>query len=113
MKAAELYYQIQRYDDAIGFLLKANQIKPDNYEAVVALGRVNLDAENYETAEKWYKAALMKNPNDIGVMASLAFTALQRGDAKAAEEAIAKLEKADSSNVDLPQFRERLRALKR
>ena len=28
VKAAELYYQIQRYDQAIEFLLKANQLKP-------------------------------------------------------------------------------------
>lgn len=113
MKAAELYYQIQRYDDAIAFLLKANQIRPDSYEAIVALGRVNLDAEQYETAEKWYKAALLKKPNDIGVLASLAFTALQRGDAKAAEQAILNLEKADPTNANLTQFRERLANLKR
>lgn len=112
MRAAELYYQIQRYDDAIGFLLKANQIRPDNYEAVVALGRVNLDAEHYETAEKWYKAALLKKPNDIAVLASLAFSALQRRDAAEAEKAIANLEKVDPNNVDLPHFRQRLAGLK-
>ena len=112
MRAAELYYQIQRYDDAIGFLLKANQIRPDNYETIVALGRVNLDAENYETSEKWYKAALLKKPNDVGVLASLAFTALQRGNATDAEKAIANLEKVDPNNADLSQFRERLATLK-
>ena len=112
MKAAELYYQIQRYDQAIEFLLKANQLKPDSYEAVVALGQVNLDAEHYDTAEKWYKAALLKKPDDTRVLASLAFTALQKGDATAATEAIANLEKVDPSNQDLPQFRERLASLK-
>ncbi len=112
MKAAELFYQIQRYDQSIEFLLKANQIKPDSFEAVVALGRVNLDAEHYDTAEKWYKAALMKKPDDKGVLASLAFTALQKGDAREAEEAIENLEKIDPSNQDLPQFRDRLASLK-
>ncbi len=112
MKAAELYYQIQRYDQAIEFLLKANQIKPDSFEAVVALGQVNLDAEHYDTAEKWYKAALMKKPDDKGVLASLAFTALQKGDAREAEKAIENLEKIDPSNEDLQQFREKLANLK-
>lgn len=112
MKAAELYYQIQRYDQAIEFLLKANQLKPDSYEAVVALGQVNLDAEHYDTAEKWYKAALLKKPDDTRVLASLAFTALQRGDATAATNAIANLEKVDPSNQDLPQLRDRLESLK-
>ncbi|MBA3515194.1 MAG: tetratricopeptide repeat protein [Pyrinomonadaceae bacterium] len=112
MKAAELFYQIQRYDQSIEFLLKANQIKPDSFEAVVALGRVNLDAEHYDTAEKWYKAALRKKPDDKRVLASLAFTALQKGDAAAATKAIADLEKIEPSNPDLPQFRDRLESLK-
>src|SRR5690348_6294583 len=43
VKAAELYYQIQRYDQAIEFLLKANQVKPTDYRTVVLLGMVNLD----------------------------------------------------------------------
>ena len=33
--AAKLEYQIQRYDQAIEFLLKANQLKPDDYEVVI------------------------------------------------------------------------------
>ncbi len=112
MKAAELFYQIQRYDQALEFLLKANQLKPDSFEAVVALGQVNLDAEHYDTAEKWYKAALLKKPDDTRVLASLAFTTLQKGDAKEAEKAIASLEKIDPSNEDLKEFRERLGKLK-
>lgn len=112
MKAAELYYQIQRYDQAIEFLLKANQLKPKSYEAVVALGQVNLDAEHYDTAEKWYRAALLKKPNDARVLASLAFSALQKGDAKEAEKAIANLEKTSPQNEDLPRFREQLSNLK-
>src|SRR5258708_40262953 len=52
LKAAELYYQIQRFDDAIGYLLKANQLQPDSYETVANLGMVNMDAGHFETAEK-------------------------------------------------------------
>src|SRR5438477_6182343 len=44
IKAAELYYQIQRYDQAIEFLLKANQLQPTDYRTVAILGMVNLDA---------------------------------------------------------------------
>src|SRR5215213_3747700 len=53
--AARLYYQIQRYDQAIEFLLKANSIKPTDYQTVAALGVVNLDAGHYDQAEKWYR----------------------------------------------------------
>ena len=110
MKAAELYYQIQRYDQALEYLLKANQLKPDSYEAIVALGQVNIDTQHYDQAEKWLKAALLKKPEDVRVLASLTFALLQKGDAAAATKAIETLEKVDPKNEDLPQFREKLRA---
>lgn len=112
VKAAELYYQIQRFDPAIEFLLKANQLKPDDYQTVLALGLVNLDAGNYEVSEKWYRAALVKRGDDLRALAGLAAATLGKGDATAAEQAIANLEKVDPTSEDLPRFRERLTALK-
>lgn len=112
MKAAELYYKIQRYEQAIEYLLKANQLQPDSFEVVVALGQVNLDAEHFDQAEKWYKVAALKKPDDLRVLASLAYTQLQKGDAAEAEKSIAKLEQSDPTNEDLPQFREKLATLK-
>ncbi|HEU4873222.1 MAG TPA: tetratricopeptide repeat protein [Pyrinomonadaceae bacterium] len=112
IKAAELYYQIQRYDQAIEFLLKANQLKPTDYRTVVILGMVNLDAGHYDTAEKWYRAAMKMKSDDVMVLAGLAAATLEKGDATAAEDAIAKLEKVDPSSVDLPQFRDKLASLK-
>ncbi len=112
VKAAELFYQIQRYDPAIEFLLKANQLKPDDYQTIVALGLVNLDAGHYEVAEKWYKAALLKKNDDVVTLAGMAAATLGKGDAKAAEQAIANLEKVDPSSEDLPRFKQRLETLK-
>ena len=113
IKAAELYYQIQRYDQAIEFLLKANQLKPTDYETVVVLGLVNLDASHYDQAEKWYRAALKMKQDDVRVLAGVAAATLGKGDAKAAEDAIAQLEKFDPSSQDLPQFKQRLASLKK
>lgn len=112
LKAAELYYQIQRYDDSIGYLLKANQLQPDNYETVANLGMVNMDAGHFETAEKWYQAALLKRPDDIRVLDGVCNVLLEQGKAKEAEDAIAKLAKADPNNQDLAQFRDKLAKLK-
>lgn len=109
--AARLEYQIQRFDQAVEFLLKANQLKPDNYEVVTMLGAANLEGAHYDMADKWYKIALAKKPDDVGVLASVAYMQLQKGDAKAAEKAIASLEKVDPSNQDLPQFRDKLKSL--
>ena len=113
MKAAELYYKIERFDQAIEYLLKANQLQPTSFEAIVALGQVNLDAGHFEQAEKWYQAAAQQKPDDVRVLASLAFSQLQKGDAGEAEKSIAKLEKADPTNEDLPNFRDKLANLKK
>ena len=113
VKAAQLYFQIQRYDQAIEYLLKANQIRPDNVETVAMLGDVNLQAGRFDEALNWYQAALKKKPGDVSLLASVAYTQLQKGDAKGAEEAIAQLEKADPSVSDLPRFKERLAELKK
>jgi tetratricopeptide (TPR) repeat protein len=113
IKAAELYYQIQRYDQAIEYLLKANTLKPTDYETVAVLGLVNLDAGHYDQAEKWYRAALKMKPDDERVLAGLAAVTLQKGDAKAAEDAIAQLEKAYPSSQDLAQFKQKLAGLKK
>jgi tetratricopeptide (TPR) repeat protein len=110
--AAELYYQIQRYDQAIEFLLKANQIKPSDQRTVALLGMVNLDAGNYDTAEKWYRVAMKMKSDDVMVLSGLAAVTLEKGDAKAAEDAIAQLEKVKPDSEDLPQFRDKLASLK-
>ena len=112
LKAAELYYQIQRYDDAIGYLLKANQLQPTDVETIAALGLVNLKAEHLETAEKWYKAALMKKPDDVRVLDGLCEVFLGQEKIKESDDAIAKLAQADPTNQSLAQYRERLAKLK-
>jgi tetratricopeptide (TPR) repeat protein len=112
LKAAELYYQIQRYDDSIAYLIKANQLRPDDFETVAGLGMVNMDAGHYEAAETWYKAALAKKPDDVRILDGYCNVLLQVGNAKAAEEAIGKLAKIDPANQDLTAFRERLATLK-
>lgn len=112
LQAADLYYQIQRYDQALEYLLKANTLKPTDYKTVVLLGMVNLDAGHYDQAEKWYRAAMKMKSDDVMVLAGLAATTLQKGDAKAAEDAIAQLEKVDPNSEDLPQFRNKLASLK-
>lgn len=112
VEAAQLYFQIQRFDQAIEYLLKANQLKPTDYETVANLGLVNLDAGHYDQAEKWYRAALKMKSDDPRVLAGVAAATLGKGDAKAAEEAIAQLEKFDPNSQDLPQFKQQLAGLK-
>ncbi len=78
LKAAELYYQIQKFDGAIEFLKKANKLKPDDYETLINLGNTYFDSGNYADAEKWYSAALAKKPDDINVRTDLGLTFIFR-----------------------------------
>jgi tetratricopeptide (TPR) repeat protein len=110
--AARLEFQIGQFEEAIKFLLAANQIKPDDYDVLLWLGAANLEANHLDAAEKWYKAAQVKNSKDISVAASLAFISLQRGDVKSAERAIANLERLSPDSPDLQNFRNKLAELK-
>lgn len=74
IKAADAYYQIGRFDDAITFLKAANKLKPEEREVIVHLGNANFDSEKYEEAEKWYVAALAKKADDANVRTDLGLT---------------------------------------
>jgi tetratricopeptide (TPR) repeat protein len=112
LKAAQLYYQIQRYDDSIAYLLKANQLRPDDPETAGNLGMVNMDAGHFEAAETWYKAAITKKPDEVQILAGYCNVLLELGKAKEAEAVLAKLEKLDPTGPDVARFSERLKSLK-
>lgn len=74
LNAGDLYYQIQRFDEAAKFYERAAKLRPDAKEVLVKTGNAYFDAEKYETAEKWYAAALAKNPDDANVRTDLGLT---------------------------------------
>ncbi len=112
LTAAKLEYQIQRFDQAIEYLLIANKLKPNDFNVLGMLGVANMDAGHFDAAEKWYRAAMIKKPDDIPVIDGLCAVLLSKGDAKGAEEAINKLAKIDPTNQDLPQFKTKLAEMK-
>ncbi len=112
LTAAKLEYQIQRFDQAIEYLLIANKLRPNDADVLAMLAVANLDAGHFDAAEQWYRAALLKKPNDIPLLDGLCAALLSKGDAKGAEDAINKLAKIDPTNQDLPQFRDKLAELK-
>lgn len=74
IKAAELYYQIQRFEGSIEFLKRANELQPENYDVMVNLGNAFFDASKYEDAEKTYAKALTKKPGDLNVRTDMGLT---------------------------------------
>ena len=74
MTAADLYYQIQKFDDAAKYYEAANKLKPTEVEPMIKAGNAYFDAEKYEPAEKWYVAALAKDSTNINVRTDLGLT---------------------------------------
>jgi len=71
LKAASLFSQVQRYDQALEFLDHAYKIKPNDFEVLTQLGNVNFDLKRYPEAEKWYQLALKIKPDDASVRTDL------------------------------------------
>ena len=78
LKAAEFYYQIERFEGAIEFLKRANEIKPESREVLVHLANAYFDSGKYEEAEKWYVAALAKKDDDVNARTDLGLTFIFR-----------------------------------
>lgn len=74
MTAADLYYQIQRFDDAAKYYEAAVKLKPNEAEPLIKAGNAYFDAEKYEIAEKWYLQALEKEPKNLAVRTDLGLT---------------------------------------
>ncbi|HLM01371.1 MAG TPA: tetratricopeptide repeat protein [Pyrinomonadaceae bacterium] len=65
--AANMYYQIDRFAEAVKYYESANRILPDHYQTLVRLGNSNYGLRNYTEAEKWYAQALKIKPDDVDV----------------------------------------------
>lgn len=78
IKAAELYYGVERYDSAIEYLERANKLKPDDYVTLVNLANAYFDSGKYKEAEKWYTTALGKQADDVNVRTDLGLTFMFR-----------------------------------
>ena len=74
MTAGDLYYQIQRFEDAAKYYEIAVNLKPSDAEPLIKAGNANFDAEKYEQAEKWYLLALEKDPKNLSVRTDLGLT---------------------------------------
>lgn len=74
MTAADLYYQIQRFDDAALLYETAAKLKPAEIEPMIKAGNAYFDGEKYEQAERWYTQALAKDDKNIEVRTDLGLT---------------------------------------
>lgn len=74
MTAGDLYYQIQRFEDAANFYEAASKLRPADIEPVTKLGNSLFESEKYAEAEKQYLKVLAKEPKNINVRTDLGLT---------------------------------------
>lgn len=74
MTAGDLYYQIQRFDEAVEFYDRANRLRPAETEPSLKMANAHFDAGRYLEAEQLYSAVLKKTPNDVNVRNDLGLT---------------------------------------
>lgn len=108
-KAADLYYQIQRYDEAIAYLKKANRLRPDDVETIILLGLANTEAGNLEAALTWLRAGLEYKPNNVVALEAYCLVLIHQGETSQADQALDHLTQLDPNNPDLPQIRTALK----
>ena len=49
-------------------------LRPDDYGVFVGLGNLNYEPRRFEVAERWYREALKKRPDDVNVRTDLGLT---------------------------------------
>jgi len=95
--AAEAQLEAEEWAAALEFLTRANELRPDDYGTLVKLGHANSEAGKYDAAEKWFKAALAKKPDDNDARSELALTYYLRTP-KQPDRAIAELSRGLQAN---------------
>ena len=91
--AARLSAQADAFDDAVKYYERANKLKPEDYETIVALGNTLFDANKFVEAEKWYASALAKNADDVNVRTDMGLTLMFR-EPPELERAVAEFNKS-------------------
>jgi len=76
--AGDMYAQIGRFPDAVGFYEKAQAANPNDFETNVKLANGYFDSRQFEKAAGFYEKALAKNPSDVGARTDLGITFVER-----------------------------------
>jgi tetratricopeptide (TPR) repeat protein len=74
LEAGDMYIEIQRFDEALGFYSKAAELKPRSFDAHANIGRIYFEKRQYEKAGEYYEKALSIDDTNIGLRSDLGLT---------------------------------------
>lgn len=78
MKTGDLYAQIGRFEEAIGFYKRGLALKPDDKQVHLVIANAYFDAGQFENAGDHYSKVLELEPTNISARTDLATTYVQR-----------------------------------
>lgn len=78
MSAAANFYQLGQHKEVITYLERALALRPDNTDALVAMGNIRYDTGDFNAAATFYERALAIQPANPDVRTDLGNTYFQR-----------------------------------
>jgi len=109
------YYSDQKdYANAEKWYRAELDAKPQDADSIIELGATYIDREppNPDKAIDYLQSVLKTNPSNAHALIHLTQAYLQKKDAKAASESLAKAKQSDPSNKMLPDLEKQVNALK-
>lgn len=89
--AAESYYELKDYDNALVYGRRAEQIDPNRAEVQKLLGDIYGSQKDYESAIRYYKRLLETDSNDPNAMMSLAVAYMNTNQYEPAKELLTEV----------------------
>ncbi|HKY06292.1 MAG TPA: tetratricopeptide repeat protein [Blastocatellia bacterium] len=91
--AARTFFQIGRIPDAIEYLKRAYEVKPDDINVTANIGILYSEQKDYAEAEKWFRRAIEISPDESELYVELGATFIQREPAQP-DKAVEELQRA-------------------
>jgi Flp pilus assembly protein TadD len=91
--AARAFFQIGRMAEAIEYLKKAHEVKPDDINVTANIGILYSEQKNFVEAEKWFRQAIEISPDESELHVELGATFIQR-EPPEPEKAVEQLQRA-------------------
>ncbi|MCA1621852.1 MAG: tetratricopeptide repeat protein [Acidobacteria bacterium] len=101
-------YDAKDFAAAAGFYERALAVKPASPDVRTDLGNTHFNRGDYDRALAEYRKSLAVDPGHVNSWRNIAAAALQKGDKKAAEEAVAQLSRLSPQSQELEAYRQRI-----
>ena len=104
LDAAKVYFQVKRVPETVEFLMRAYELKPEEFKtneelggAVAYIAQYQIEQKKYDQAEVWFRRALDITPGDNDVRVELAYSYIERQPPQP-DQAIQELQTALKAN---------------